>query len=221
MHSQGGLHGFPHTFFFYFMKTSLLITLAIIIAVLVSPIQTYAIEDCPQNTPGCTNWDSTQAYPIFIKMNDGAYCQAVVWACRRCCSGRPEFFVKEIIIVSDCETSHGGYDPTNSELHDQIVKKFIESSNYLCGSTILPCSEENQTIFAKVYYAQCYKWGIPTYNITYGDYTRSLIPCSTEIGCCEDYKVCWDGTQYVYTYVGQSYSAICPPNSSGCFSICR
>jgi hypothetical protein len=150
-------------------------------------------------------------------------CLAAIHICKRCCYGTAQYFLQDFVWLNDsCVQAHDPINLNSGFFHNQILN-YCTSIFSLCDSSrILPCPG-NGSIFMSISYAPCYHWSTPYYNVVTGYTEDSLIACTDTVGCVERYKACWNGTNIVWTYVDQAYSAICPtqPFSVTCFSICR
>lgn len=171
---------------------------------------------CPNSTPGCTVWQTYIQSMPFI-MDDGTVCLGAIFACKRCCGNLVQFYIDTVMFDEGCVYSHP-IGLNGSSFHNQVSTHLLSNLS-LCGATI-PLCDEQSNIIATISYAPCYKWGTPIYTV--GGTKRPLIACNNEIGCSENYTVCWDGTKFIWTLVSQSYSAVCPtsPGYDVCFGVC-
>lgn len=183
---------------------------------------------CPNGTPppGCNNWigPTMVSPPIPILMDDGAICTLGVVACKRCCNGVLEYYIyRTLWYDDDCRTTHG-IDLNSPSFHSQIATALLNTFS-LCPGSEIPLCPDKSNVIALISYAPCYRWGSTVYNPVTGKSERELVACTNEVGCSESYQVCYnDVTQkFEWTYIGQSYSAVCPtgPSYIGCFGICR
>ena len=203
------------------MKKISIVFLIMTMVLLLGSVPAYS-DRCPDGSPpaGCSNWTGLVLFHVPIVMDDGDTCLINISLCKRCCSGYPEYYLESFFFDdSTCYSTHG-LNLNGSSFHNQIANLFLNTFS-LCDSTptILPCPG-NGTVFARISFAPCYRWA----RTLGGTYTLTgLVACSDSIGCSQQYKVCWNGTNFEWTYIGSSYSALCPPPSPGvtCFGICR
>jgi len=180
---------------------------------------------CPATQIGaCTRWDDYWIYNVDILMDDGFICKADVKYCRKCCYGKAEYYFAYIKFKDEsCRLAHP-LTLTSSTFHLQLLKLFFWADPFFCdlNEQIPPCPNQS-VLMMTLNLAPCYRWGIPTYNVTTGLYETGLEACINEVGCYKNYTLCFNGYSIEYTPLSSGYSAICPtsPGYQSCFSLCE
>lgn len=210
------------------MKNRVILLVVMMCGLLVGANTLFAQFNCPPNPPGtiinhnCEWFSRFNPTPFSLLLPDGYSCDATIYWCERCCNGKSEFFLQALELDMSCYTPHStGVSLESKMIMDQVRLKLFHQ---VCdGSTgyiepIPPCPDPtNSAIVTYLHKAQCYSQTVTTY--TNGTSVMQFRACSNIIGCTNYYSVCFDGTNYKYTYINTAYSAPCP-NTNGCNGFC-